>query len=200
MAGPWNHNIHYHDFILKSVPPHCRRALDVGCGEGLLARQLAQRCRQVVAIDTDPGTIRHAAAVQPIDRRIEFLKADFMTYPFPEENFDMITAVATLHHLPLTPALERFRYLLKPGGVLAVIGLYRSQTLADYVAAAIALPASRIFRLRFGFNEVAAPTRAPEEGLNEIRRAIRSQLPGADLRRRLLFRYSVVWRKPAPEV
>src|ERR1035438_1423379 len=37
-TGPWNHNIHYHDVVLRSVPPRCRRALDVGCGQGLLAR------------------------------------------------------------------------------------------------------------------------------------------------------------------
>ena len=39
-ADPWNHNIHYHRLILDAVPPGARRALDVGCGEGTLARQL----------------------------------------------------------------------------------------------------------------------------------------------------------------
>lgn len=27
----WNHNIRYHRVILDSVPPDCRRALDIGC-------------------------------------------------------------------------------------------------------------------------------------------------------------------------
>ncbi|MDQ6782291.1 MAG: methionine biosynthesis protein MetW [Actinomycetota bacterium] len=36
----WNHNIHYHRLILDSVPAGARDALDVGCGEGMLARRL----------------------------------------------------------------------------------------------------------------------------------------------------------------
>jgi len=39
--GPWNHNVQYHDVILRAVPRQCRRALDVGCGQGLLAQHLS---------------------------------------------------------------------------------------------------------------------------------------------------------------
>jgi 2-polyprenyl-3-methyl-5-hydroxy-6-metoxy-1,4-benzoquinol methylase len=34
------HNIHYHRLILRAVPAGARRGLDVGCGEGTLAREL----------------------------------------------------------------------------------------------------------------------------------------------------------------
>jgi 2-polyprenyl-3-methyl-5-hydroxy-6-metoxy-1,4-benzoquinol methylase len=99
---PWNHNLHYHGVILRSIPANCRRALDVGCGQGLLARRIASHCGE---------------------QRIAFLEGDVVTEAFSANSFDLITAVATLHHLPLRPALERFRDLLKPGGVLAFIGL-----------------------------------------------------------------------------
>jgi hypothetical protein len=33
----WNHNVHYHDVVLNSIPPSCTRALDIGCGRGDLA-------------------------------------------------------------------------------------------------------------------------------------------------------------------
>ncbi len=36
-AGRWNHNIHYYRLILDAVPTGARSALDVGCGNGLLA-------------------------------------------------------------------------------------------------------------------------------------------------------------------
>jgi SAM-dependent methyltransferase len=50
---PWNHNIHYYDIVLRSVPPVCQRALDVGCGTGFLARRLVYWSERVVGIDVN---------------------------------------------------------------------------------------------------------------------------------------------------
>jgi 2-polyprenyl-3-methyl-5-hydroxy-6-metoxy-1,4-benzoquinol methylase len=195
-ADPWNHNIHYHDIVLSAVPPSCRRALDVGCGEGLLARKLARRCDEVVAIDADCDTVSRAQSSGTPDSRITFLKGDVMTQSLSVEGYDLITAIATLHHLPLISALKRFRDLLTPGGTLAIIGLYRLHTLEDYAWAAAGLPASRILRFRHGHDEVCAPIREPQETLREIRNACDAMMPGAAMQRRLLFRYSLIWRKP----
>ena len=52
--GYWNHNVHYQPVILRGVPADCTRALEVGCGDGLLARRLAERCAEVTAIDREP--------------------------------------------------------------------------------------------------------------------------------------------------
>ena len=123
-----------------------------------------------------------------------------MSYAFDGESFDCITAVASLHHLPLEPALVRFRDLLKPGGFLVVIGLYRESGIADYVNAAIALPISRILRIVNGYSELGAPIAPPKETLREIREASGRLLPGSFLKRRLLFRYSLVWRSPAQQL
>jgi ribosomal protein L11 methylase PrmA len=30
----WNHNNHYHRFLIKQLPIHCKTALDIGCGTG----------------------------------------------------------------------------------------------------------------------------------------------------------------------
>src|SRR5579872_880054 len=111
---PWNHNIHYHDLIMSSVTPDCQRALDVGCGQGLLSRRLAQCCRAVVAIDVDRDVIARASVNNGMEACIKFVEGDVMTYPFSDDSFDLITAVATLHHLQLEPALVRFRNLLRP--------------------------------------------------------------------------------------
>ena len=37
--------------ILGAVPAGCGAALEVGCGDGLLARRLAERCAEVTGID-----------------------------------------------------------------------------------------------------------------------------------------------------
>jgi len=169
--------------------------LDVGCGQGLLARQLTSRCQEVIAIDRDRDVLSRAR-VCCLESRVTLVEGDVMTHPFAAHSFDLITAVATLHHLPLRPALTRFRNLLRPGGVLAIIGLYRAQTLSDYALAASAFPSSWILRLLWGHTDVGAPVQDPRETLREIRSACDALLPGAVLRRHLLFRYSLLWRKP----
>jgi trans-aconitate methyltransferase len=125
-----------------------------------------------------------------------FVEGDVMTHPFPNDSFDLIAAVAVLHHLPLGLALTRFQNLLRTGGVLAVVGLYRAHTLEDYAWAAAAFPASWMLRCVRRQVDVAAPVQEPKETLHEIRSACDRLLPGADFRRHLLFRYSITWRKP----
>jgi SAM-dependent methyltransferase len=194
--GPWNHNIHYHDIVLRLVPAGCQRALDVGCGTGLLARRLANVSESVVGIDADPEALSNARSFANHDSRIQFVEGDVMTYPFPAASFDFIAAVATLHHLPLGPALVRFRDLLRPGGTLAVIGLYRARTLTDFAMDAAAFPANWILRSLYGYSEEPTRKQMPNETLQEIRNAGEVFLPGAQITRLLLFRYSLIWRKP----
>lgn len=196
MTGGWNHNIHYHGVVMNSVPSNCRRALEVGCGQGMLAQKLAGRCEEVIAMDVDPASLSQAKAANSSEARIAFVEGDVMTHPFSGGSFDFITAVATLHHLPLRPALSRFRDLLGAGGVLAVVGLYRAHALEDYALAAAALPMSWMFRCLYRHADIGAPLQDPSETLREIRSACNALLPGAVFRRRLLFRYSLVWRKP----
>ena len=64
-SGYWNHNVHYQPVILSAVPPGCRTALDVGCGDGLLAGRLGARCAKVTAIDRNPPMIARARAQYP---------------------------------------------------------------------------------------------------------------------------------------
>lgn len=194
MNTGWNHNIHYHDLLLRAVPSPCDRALDVGCGQGLLATQLASRCATVVGIDLDLPR-NDVPAKPPSQANLTFVQGDVMTHPFPPASFDFISAVATLHHLPLEPALTRLRDLLRPGGVLAIVGLYRATTLTDYAIAAVALPLSRLMHLLHGDAEVQARIHPPSETLHDLRTAT-LLLPGATFRRHLFFRYTLLWRKP----
>jgi 2-polyprenyl-3-methyl-5-hydroxy-6-metoxy-1,4-benzoquinol methylase len=192
----WNHNSHYHGFVLSALPPVCLRALDVGCGRGALARRLAVYCEEVVGIDTDSGCIAHAMASVDVQRNLTFINGDVLAHPLQRNSFDFLVAVAALHHLPLRTALQRFSDLLRPGGVLAIVGLYRSATPTDYVVSATALPISCAIRWLQGEEEVGAPIRDPTETLRTIRREAASVLPGSVLRRQFFFRYTIVWRKP----
>jgi hypothetical protein len=114
----------------------------------------------------------------------------------------------TLHHLPLGPMLARLRGALRPGGILVLLDLYRASAVTDRLAGALAVPASKAIRLAKtgSLSERQSPEvrRAWEEHgrtdayptLGEVRLACERELEGAEVRRQLLWRYTVVWRKP----
>lgn len=133
LRSRWNHNTHYHHLALQAVVPGAKTALDVGTGDGLLAADLRELVPQVTAIDLDPAVLDRARATRA---DVDWVVGDVMSTPLPEGRFDVVTSIATVHHLP---------------------------------------------DLSAGFTRLIAS----------------AVLPGMRWRRLPLFRYAVVWRKPA---
>jgi SAM-dependent methyltransferase len=121
-----------------------------------------------------------------------FFEGDVLTESLPIHNFDFIVAVATLHHC----ALERFRDLLRLEGVLVIVDLYKLATPIDYAYSDAAMPIIMAIRFLRGEEEVGAPLQDPNETLGSVRRESAVILPGSVLRRRLFFRYTLVWHRP----
>jgi SAM-dependent methyltransferase len=193
--APWNHNIHYHPLILGAVPGGCQRGFDVGCGEGMLARELRQVVPHVVAIDCDRPVIERARQ-QDAGAGVEYVTGDFLTYGFPPQSFDVIVSVAALHHMDAAAALSRMRQVLRPGGTLAVLGLARGR-LRDLPADAAGVVAHRVLLVGKSQQEVNAPTVwPPPQTYAQMRRIAGEVLPGVRYRRHLLWRYSLLWTKP----
>ena len=204
----WEHNSHYHPFLVGQLPQRLGEVLEVGCGTGEFSRLLAQRCQRVLAVDLSPRMIEAARTRSKDHPNVEYLLADAVSWEFPSQRFDCVASIATLHHLPLGPMLAKMREALKPGGTLLLLDLYRARTAADRVVNALAFPASRAIRLARTGSLVGR--QAPElreaweehgktdvyPTLAEVRRACETELGGAAVRRRLLWRYTVVWRKP----
>ncbi|GCE31625.1 SAM-dependent methyltransferase [Dictyobacter alpinus] len=191
----YNHNEHYVELLLRQIPPDCQNALDIGCGDGELARRVAERSATVVSgIDPDQAMIQRARELtrNPL---IQFAEADFMQHQF-DEQFDFICASASLHHMPFEQALEKMVSLLRPGGVLAVLGLYREASLADTAISLVAVPVNIFYALSRGWDYSGAPTRPAEMSLREIQASVSVHLPAARLRRLLLWRYLLTWQKP----
>jgi 2-polyprenyl-3-methyl-5-hydroxy-6-metoxy-1,4-benzoquinol methylase len=68
VPGRLNRNIHDHDVAPARCRRTCGRVLDVGRGDGLLASEPAERCREVVAIDV---AMRDAGSrLRPTERPI----------------------------------------------------------------------------------------------------------------------------------
>ncbi len=186
----WNHNTHYHPWLIAQVPESARTALDVGCGDGLLASKLATRCESVLGVYVDGEII--TSATTPANVRLA--QADFREL---DQSFDVVTAVATLHHVPLGEGLAALRDLVTPGGTLAVVGLWKMSVRADAGYLPL-LPAIWAIDKRHGGSRGPGFTcRDPEDTLPEIRSAAAELLPGAQIRRRLMWRYTLLWRKPA---
>jgi SAM-dependent methyltransferase len=191
----WNHNIHYHPRILRAIPEGTQLALDIGCGEGMLARELRRTVPHVTAIDLDAPSIEQARGY-PDD--IDYILGDVLTQPFPAASFDVVTSVATLHHMDATTGLARMRDLLRPGGVLALVGLARSTMPHDLPRDLAGVTAGAFHRARKGHWQHPSPLVWPPPVTYPQMRALAAEiLPGAQYRRHLLFRYSIIWRRPA---
>jgi len=205
----WNHNDLYHRVLLRHVPPHCERALDVGCGTGAFARALAGRARVVEAVDRAPEVVEAARAHVPQPPNVHYRVADVLAEDLGSARYDVISCLAVLHHLPFAEIVPRLRDALRPGGVLVVLGLYRSRTLGDRLLDLVAVPlnwtgiaafaAARLVTapVRTGGGEqVRPPVAPPVMTLAEIREQAVALLPGAVVRRHLFWRYSLVYRRP----
>lgn len=201
----WSHNAHYHPFLLKHLPASSELdALDIGCGTGTFARLLAQRFRRVLALDLSPRMIEVAKERSRGVPNIDFQVGDVMDFPLPA-GLGCVASIATLHHLPLGPVLEKIKPALAPGGMLLVLDLYKAATLADYATSAVAFPINLLLkRIKNGRVRDSAEVRAAWEAhgrtdvylpLSEVRAVAGNLLPRAQVTRHLLFRYSLVWKK-----
>lgn len=56
---------------------------------------------------------------------IAYLLGDFGAAPFRPSSVDLVTSVAALHHTDAEAALREMAAVLRPGRVLAVVGLAR---------------------------------------------------------------------------
>ena len=80
--------------------------LDVGCGTGVVARDLAQRVgHQGRVVGVDPSERLIEVAVRRMEEgglkgRIEFQSADGAALPFPDGSFDLVVASAVFGHIP----------------------------------------------------------------------------------------------------
>ncbi|MFL6254088.1 MAG: class I SAM-dependent methyltransferase [Pyrinomonadaceae bacterium] len=203
----WNHNSHYHNFLLRHIPTPCREALEIGCGTGAFSRRLANASDRVLALDLSPNMIRVARERSAQFSNIDFRVADVLEIEIPAEKFDCIATITTLHHLPLATVLPKIKSALKTGGVLLVLDLFQADGLFDAVRSALAMPLSVGLRLsRQGRLRPPREVRRAwaEHGrhdsyltLAQVREVCAEMLPGAEVTQHLLWRYSVVWKKVA---
>ena len=96
--------------------------LDVGCGNGYFARELARCGARVTGIDISPRMIEHAKQLESAESRgIAYYVLDAATLPgsFALNSFDMATSCLALQDMPQVEQVFRgVQALLRPGGRL----------------------------------------------------------------------------------
>lgn len=201
-AHPWSHNDAYHRWLLRQLPRRMSRTIDVGCGTGNLVRSLSARAVTAEGIDADPRVIALAREHSAGHPGVRFKVGDFMA-PGGDGQYDAVTALAVVHHVPLRAALARLRSLLAPGGAVIVVGCYRPVTKLDSAAGTVAALANLLIGwLKSGHAAEArvamsAPVAQPATSLAEVRQVAAEVLPGARVRRRLFWRYTLTYTAPS---
>lgn len=103
------------------------KVLDVGCGTGTLALEVARRTGRAGHVTgIDPSTEQIARARSKAARHnvpIDFQIGVIEHLPFPDQTFDVVLSTLMMHHLPASlkrQGLAGIARVLKPGGRLII--------------------------------------------------------------------------------
>jgi SAM-dependent methyltransferase len=108
----------HRDAFLELLPPPGRRTLDVGCGEGRLARDLTALGHRVVAVDAAPSMVAYA---QEADPEGEYVLASGSELPFEDGFADLVIAFMSLQDMDdADGAVAEAWRVLEPGGRLCI--------------------------------------------------------------------------------
>ncbi len=110
------------DFYLRlAADLGARKILDLGCGTGLLTRELAVDGRQVVGVDPAPAMLA-VARQQPGAERVQWVEGDASVLETPAADLVVMTgnvAQVFLEDAEWVATLRAIHAALRPGGHLA---------------------------------------------------------------------------------
>ena len=111
----WHYRAPFFDHI---VPASGRGTLEIGCGEGRVARDLAARGHVVTAVDASPTLLRYAREADPHG---QYLVANAAALPFADGAFDLVVAYNALMDIADMPgAVREAARVLEPGGRFSI--------------------------------------------------------------------------------
>jgi SAM-dependent methyltransferase len=112
----------HRDQFLQIVPPTSGRTLDLGCGEGRLARDLAASGHDVVGVDASATMLDAAREAAP---EMELHLADAAALPFADASFGLVIAFMSLQDIDdLGGAIRESARVLSAGGRICVANVH----------------------------------------------------------------------------
>ncbi len=108
----------HRDQFLRLVPPPGRQTVDIGCGEGRLARHLSELGHRVIAIDSSASLV---AAARECDPAMDVRVADAAALPLEDASADLAIAFMSLQDIDdIAGAIGEVARVLQPGGKFCV--------------------------------------------------------------------------------
>lgn len=119
-----NIDIYLFDQLLKGRYDHCKKVLDVGCGNGRNLFYFLRNGYEVFGVDPNPLAIdmvkELSTALAPANPLENFVVSSAENLPYKEATFDLIICSAVLHFAKdrqhFTAMLQRMFSVLQPGG------------------------------------------------------------------------------------
>jgi SAM-dependent methyltransferase len=155
--------------LLPSEPD----VLEVGPGTGQATRDLLARGAVVHAVEISPSMARRLRSNLPSER-LTVSVGDFETIDLAAESADAVFSASAYHWISPAAQLDRPASILRPGGVLAVVGLFQVDSPEDRGFYAAAQP----IYARYGRADEAPPT----EARTDVEPTIAQALIGSDPR------------------
>ncbi|MFC1893711.1 class I SAM-dependent methyltransferase [Chloroflexota bacterium] len=124
------------DRIRKRLPKYTRKAfrmlpqldkpriLDVGCGSGVPAMELARLCNgEITGLDINEGLLnilRRKIEKTRSSERVRAVKASILNMEFPDGSFDIIWSEGSIFAIGFERGLREWKRFLKPNGFIVV--------------------------------------------------------------------------------
>ncbi len=111
------------DALAEAVEPRGRTVVDVGCGDGTVARHLTGLGARVTGIEVSDDQLARARAAAPAGDE-SYRVGTGEALPLEDASADAVVYSKSFHHVPpaaMAPALAEAARVLRPGGRLVVV-------------------------------------------------------------------------------